>query len=404
MDRSLVGKNIAELRKKYGWTQFDLANKLRVSDKAISKWECGTGYPEITQLPALAEIFNVSVDYLLRGEHRGIVIAGSIIIDNLKVVESYPERGMLTNIISTSKAVGGCVSNTLIDLAIIDKKMPLTAIGRVGDDENGRYIISQLQKHNIDTSNIKITDGVPTAFSDVITEKTDGARTFFCNSGANDIFSPEDIPVETLNCDMLHIGYILLLKMFDMPDSEYGTVMARFLKRCQDNMIKTSFDVVSDSSGLFKEKVMPALKYTNYCIINEIEACGVSGLDPRNPDGTVNVENIRKTMELFFEYGVKDKVIIHCKEAGFCLSSNGEFTSVGSVDVPAEMIKGACGAGDAFCAGCLYAIYNGMEDLEMLEFASGAAVCNLSSEDSVGGMKNKDEILKIVKKYGRMKY
>ena len=58
-------------------------------------------------------------------------------MDNLKVVESYHERGMLTNIISTSKAVGGCVSNTLIDLAIIDKKLPLTAIGRVGDDENG---------------------------------------------------------------------------------------------------------------------------------------------------------------------------------------------------------------------------------------------------------------------------
>ena len=40
----------------------------------------------------------------------------------------------------------------------------------------------------------------------------------------------------------------------------------------------------------------------------------------------------------------------------------------------------------------------------MLEFASGAAVCNLSSEDSVGGMKSKEEIQKIVKNYGRMKF
>lgn len=404
MDQSLVGKNIAELRRRFGWTQAELADKLKVSDKAISKWECGSGYPEITQLPSLAELFNVSVDYLLRGDRRGIVIAGSIIIDILKIIESYPEKGMLAKVLDIDKAVGGCVSNTIIDISIIDKKIPLSAIGRVGDDENGRYIISQLQNHNIDTSNVKITSGVPTAFTDVMTEKNEGARTFFTNGGANDLFSPDDVPVESLNCDMLHIGYILLLKLFDMPDDEYGTVMARFLKRCQDNMIKTSFDVVSDNTGAYKEKIMPALKYTNYCIINEIESCGVTGLDPRNPDGTVNVENIRKTMEKFFEYGVKDKVIVHCKEAGFCLSSNGEFTSIGSVDIPRDMIKGTCGAGDAFCAGCLYGLYNGMSDLEMLEFASGAAVCNLTSADSIGGMKSKEEILKILKTYGRMKF
>ena len=335
---------------------------------------------------------------------NGIVVAGNIIIDILKIVESYPEKGMLAKILNIDKAVGGCVSNTIIDISIIDKNVPLSAIGRVGDDENGHYIISQLQSHNIDTCNVKITSGVPTAFTDVMTEKNEGARTFFTNGGANDLFSPDDIPVESLNCDILHIGYILLLKLFDMPDDEYGTVMARFLKRCQDNMIKTSFDVVSDNTGAYKEKIMPALKYTNYCIINEIESCGVTGLNPRNPDGTVNVDNIRKTMEKFFEYGVKDKVIVHCKEAGFCLSANGEFTSIGSVDIPRDMIKGTCGAGDAFCAGCLYGLYNGMSDLEMLEFASGAAVCNLTSADSIGGMKSKEEILKILKTYGRMKF
>ncbi len=337
-------------------------------------------------------------------DKKGIVIAGNIIIDNLKIVESYPEKGMLAKIISTDKAVGGCVSNTIIDISIIDNEMPLAAVGRVGDDDNGSYIISQFQNHNIDTSGVLVTSGVSTAFTDVMTEKIGGARTFFTDGGANDLFSPDDVSVEILNCKMLHIGYILLLKAFDMPDDEYGTVMARFLKRCQDNNIKTSFDVVSDNTGAYKEKIIPALKYTNYCIINEIESCGVTGLDPRNPDGTVNVDNIRKTMEKFFEFGVKDKVIVHCKEAGFCLNSDGEFTSIGSIDIPRSMIKGTCGAGDAFCAGCLYGLYNGMSDLEMLEFASGAAVCNLTSADSIGGMKSKEEILKILKTYGRMKF
>lgn len=62
-----IGKTIAELRKAKGWTQAKLAEHLNVSDKAVSKWESGGGYPEITQFPILAEIFNVTIDYIMTG-------------------------------------------------------------------------------------------------------------------------------------------------------------------------------------------------------------------------------------------------------------------------------------------------------------------------------------------------
>ena len=63
-----IGKTIAELRKAKGWTQIELAEKLNVSDKAVSKWESEGGFPEITQLPVLAQIFDVSIDYLMTGK------------------------------------------------------------------------------------------------------------------------------------------------------------------------------------------------------------------------------------------------------------------------------------------------------------------------------------------------
>ena len=63
-----IGKIISELRKERGWTQVELASKLGVSDKAVSKWENGGGFPDITQLPVLASIFNVSIDYLMTGK------------------------------------------------------------------------------------------------------------------------------------------------------------------------------------------------------------------------------------------------------------------------------------------------------------------------------------------------
>lgn len=62
-----IGKIILRLRKQREWTQAELAKKLCVSDKAVSKWENGNGLPEISQLPMLTEIFGVSIDYLMTG-------------------------------------------------------------------------------------------------------------------------------------------------------------------------------------------------------------------------------------------------------------------------------------------------------------------------------------------------
>ena len=63
-----IGKTIAELRKSKGWTQAELAEKLQVSDKAVSKWEKDNGAPSIEFFPAIAELFGVSIDYIMTGK------------------------------------------------------------------------------------------------------------------------------------------------------------------------------------------------------------------------------------------------------------------------------------------------------------------------------------------------
>ena len=186
-----------------------------------------------------------------------------------------------------------------------------------------------------------------------------GERTFFHARGANTEFSPSDIDVSSLNSVILHIGYILLLDSFDKEDPEYGTVMARFLHDVQLQGIKTSIDVVSDSTADYKAKIIPALKYSNYVILNEVESSMLSDLTPYNPNGSLNTDNIKRTMEFMAEQGVKDKIIVHCKKAGFCLDiPAGTFNVVPSLNIPKSEIKGSVGAGDAFCAGSLYGIYN----------------------------------------------
>lgn len=68
MERKSLGSFLSTLRKANGMTQKELAQRLNVSDKSVSRWECDDGAPDLSVIPALAEIFGVTCDELLRGE------------------------------------------------------------------------------------------------------------------------------------------------------------------------------------------------------------------------------------------------------------------------------------------------------------------------------------------------
>lgn len=395
MNTENFGKMIYKLRKKAGMTQSELATRLNISDKAVSKWEVGAGYPEITLLPALSEIFSVSVDYLLKGNPHGIAIAGNIIVDTVNVIDKYPEKTMLANVLKVDKSVGGCVPNTLIDLAKIDPDLSLSALGKVGNDEDGRFMVSTMKQYGIDTDGVIVSETLPTSCTNVMSELKTGERTFFYTKGANSDLDIDDIPVDSLECDIFHIGYLCLLDALDAPDEQYGTRMGRLLHAVNKRGIKTSIDAISAESEEYAQKIIPVLKYCNYVIVNEIESSMVSGISPRNDDGSLNVENIKATMKVFLDYGVQDKIIIHCCEAGFMMNKNGSFIAVPSLKLPAGYIKGSVGAGDAFAAGTLYGLYKGYDDQQILEFASCTAAMSLSEADSISGMKPKREVEKL---------
>ena len=68
MELQKTGKFISELRKAHGWTQKELAERVGVTDKAVSRWETGRGFPEVSSLTVLADLLGVSVTELVRGE------------------------------------------------------------------------------------------------------------------------------------------------------------------------------------------------------------------------------------------------------------------------------------------------------------------------------------------------
>ena len=70
MDNTQFGAFIAQLRKEQGLTQKELADRLNVTDKAVSKWETGKGFPDVKLLEPLAQALGVSLAELMRGQRQ----------------------------------------------------------------------------------------------------------------------------------------------------------------------------------------------------------------------------------------------------------------------------------------------------------------------------------------------
>lgn len=92
--KQIIAKNIYDLRIARGMTQLELAEKLHYSDKSISKWEKGDSLPEISTLVAVAEIFEVSLDYLIKDHSQDETPAESKAIRNIKIQNRALISGM----------------------------------------------------------------------------------------------------------------------------------------------------------------------------------------------------------------------------------------------------------------------------------------------------------------------
>ena len=71
MDQKKIGRLIGAVRREHGMTQRELAEALGVSNRTISKWECGDGLPELANVLPLCELLQITADELLRGERKG---------------------------------------------------------------------------------------------------------------------------------------------------------------------------------------------------------------------------------------------------------------------------------------------------------------------------------------------
>src|SRR5215831_15748014 len=110
-------------------------------------------------------------------DRRGLIAGGNWIIDQVKLIDVYPQPEQLGNIRSQSQGTGGAPYNVLIDLAKSGAPFPLFAAGLVGKDRLGEQILDDCRHHKIDVRHLGTTPKAPTSYTDVMTETDHGRRT-----------------------------------------------------------------------------------------------------------------------------------------------------------------------------------------------------------------------------------
>jgi sugar/nucleoside kinase (ribokinase family) len=321
---------------------------------------------------------------------KGITYAGSIVADRFFTVERYPKEGMLTHILGTKFFVGG-LGNNVLQLARIDPEVPIHISSVVGLDDEGNRSVEMLSEFpEIDLSNV--TREGETSVSLVMNSLETKQRTFFTRSASSRVWDESYLDWDAVDCDIFQMEYLLGLARCDAADEEYGTHAARILHDAREHGFKTSIDVVSRKHERSHEIIAAALRYVDYCIINEVETELATGIDVMDGDA-IDLDRAREALGRMAEMGATTWAVIHTPRMAVGLDcATAEIVAVPSLPIAQEEIRGTTGAGDAFNTGVLYQAYKGSDLRRAMRFGTATAGLSLLGENGYCSLLPEDGI------------
>lgn len=332
-------------------------------------------------------------------EQEGIIGAGNWIVDTTKIIDRYPEQDQLADIEAEQRNNGGGAFNILCDLAQLGVSFPLRALGLLGRDSAGDWIVERCRAAGIDTRLFQRHDTAPTSYTDVMTVRGTGRRTFFHQRGSNRFLGPEHFPWDQMEGRIFYLGYLLLLDTLDTLDPVYGSVAAGILKEAGRRGFYRFVDLVSVKRPDYRAILQPALAEIDLLVCNELEVQQSTGISVVLGN-ECSVGQMRKAASALLAAGVKDWVVIHLPAGAYARSARGEEAIQGSVRLPYEYIVGAAGAGDAFAAGILHGLHEGVPMSESLLRGVCAAASCLQHATTSEGVTSLPKCLQLGERFG----
>jgi sugar/nucleoside kinase (ribokinase family) len=253
-------------------------------------------------------------------------------------MDRLPDEGLLVAVDAMHLVTGGCAANVAVCLA--RQEVPVSVVGRVGDDYWGRFIREDLTARGVDTAEIRVSPEHQTSQTMILLCKGQDRR-FVHTFGANRAFRAEDVNRDLLRgASVFYLGGYLILPSL-LPDD-----LAGLFRYCRENGIRTVLDVVVPSGFRYGGELESVLPYTDVFLPNNDEAEVLTG----EPDPARQAAALRGR-------GVETVVITMGGDGLLFAHADG----VGRArPFPSEVVD-QTGAGDAFCAGFIAGMVRGMD-------------------------------------------
>lgn len=234
-------------------------------------------------------------------------------------------------------------------------------------------------------------------------EPAAGVRTCFHQRGANALWDGAGLNFTRGKARIFHLGNLLRLDALDAPHAQFGAKSAALLRAARQAGLKTSVAAAGEPGDRVARLLLPALKFADYCILDEIEAGRAAGFQIREADGRINPVSLRHAAGALLQAGVQELVILHFPEGGFIRQRKGGDVWQSSLNLPSKQITGAGGARDAFAAAMLLGLHEGWELPRCLLTAVCAAGAALLEPAGSGGVKPLSAALKLSRELGHRK-
>jgi sugar/nucleoside kinase (ribokinase family) len=313
----------------------------------------------------------------------GIAAAGHWVVDHVKRIDRWPEPATLARIEQQQISNGGFAFNLLADLAALDPECPLFGAGLIGEDANGRFIRERCRRLNINDAQLRTRPEFPTSFTDVMTEKDTGRRTFFHCPGTNDFLTEADLRPLFPSAKFFCLGYLGFLPRLDAIGADGLNASARLLRDARAAGMTTAADLVSAPNPDLRSHLSPCLPHLDILFLNEWEAAHLLQADAAEKFTADKAKNFVRAIR---RIGMHGAIVLHCPEGVVAAIGDDEILIQGSVNLPGDEIQGTVGAGDALAAGVVLARHRGMPWPAALKLGVCAAAACLRSPAASDGL------------------
>ena len=306
---------------------------------------------------------------------KPIVCLGILVADIVaRPLNALPERGRLVLVDEMGLHTGGCATNAASALTRLG--LPVEAIGKIGSDLAGDFVINAMQERGIGTRGVRRDPQIGTSLTIVLVDP-DGERRFVHYLGANAHLTLEDLDLRIIEgASILHIGGALILPGID------GEPTAELLRKARAAGVVTFLDIVWDDTGRWLDVLAPCLPWVDYFIPSLPEAQAMTGLE--DPLEIAHNLLARGPSVVGLKLGAQGCLVI---------TRAGEIICAPAFQV--NMID-ATGAGDAFAAGFIAGVWQGWPLEKTARFANAVGALCVTGLGAGGGVRSLAETLQFM--------